>query len=130
LTIHLQTLAPNDAAGNPGSGGYGAAGDNTAGQMTKFDPNISYSWKVFGYVGTYSGPTDIATLDASTIFDESGFLNPHAGRFDWVLNRSAQELDLVFTPTAVPEPGTFLLTGLSAIGWVRYWPPLATRACC
>jgi fibronectin-binding autotransporter adhesin len=121
FTIHLQTLlAPNDANGNPvAGGGYEPTGDNTAGLMGHFDPNLSYTWRLFQYQGTYSGPTDSATLDASTIFDASGFLNTHPGRFDWVLNQAAKEMDLVYTPTAVPEPGTLSLVGLVglAAGW-------------
>jgi hypothetical protein len=121
LTIHLQTLvAPNDAAGNrSSSGGYGSAGDMTPGLMSHFDPSQSYSWKVFGYQGGYAGPTDTATLDASTNLDAGGFLNPYAGRFDLVLNQSAKEMDLVFTPTAVPEPGTLSLVGLAALAAAR-----------
>jgi hypothetical protein len=118
LTIHHQTLlAPNDSAGNStAAGGYDSSGDMTPGPMTNVDPSQSYSWKMFGYKGAYSGPTDTASLDASTNLDTSGFLNLHAGRFDLVLNQSAQEMDLVFTPTAVPEPGTLALVGLAGIG--------------
>jgi hypothetical protein len=123
LTIHLQTLlAPNDASGTPVSGGgYGAAGDNTAGLMSHFDPTQSYLWKLFSYEGAYTGPTDTASLDASTVIDDGGFLNPHAGLFDLVLNTASREMDLTFTPTAVPEPGTLALAGMAAIGWVSYW---------
>jgi autotransporter-associated beta strand protein len=114
LTIHLQTLlAPDDESGNSSAtGGYGSAGDMTPGLMADFDPTHSYSWRLFAYAGGYAGPTDTATLDASTNLDTSGFINPHAGRFDLVLNQSAREMDLVFTPTAVPEPGTLALTAL------------------
>jgi fibronectin-binding autotransporter adhesin len=121
FTIHLQTLlAPNDANGNPvAGGGYEPTGDNTAGLMSHFDSSLGYTWRLFQYQGTYTGPTDTATLDASTIFDASGFLNAHPGRFDWVLNQGAKEMDLVYTPTAVPEPGTLSLIGLAglAAGW-------------
>jgi autotransporter-associated beta strand protein len=121
LTIHLATLlAPSDSAGNASaSGGYGAAGDMTPGLMTDFDPSQSYSWRLFGYQGSYTGPTDTASLDASTNLDASGFLNPHAGRFDLVLNQASQEMDLVFTPTAVPEPGTLALVGAAGVLLVR-----------
>ena len=129
LTIHLTTLlAPNDVNGNAGAGGgYGQTGDNTAGLMSDFDPTKSYVWKLFAYQGTYTGPTDTATLDASTAIDDSGFLNPHNGRFDLVLNQSSQEMDLTFTPTAVPEPGTLSLLGLAkGLGWLP--PPAAGTA--
>jgi autotransporter-associated beta strand protein len=123
LTIHLRTLiAPDDANGNPSAtGGYGAVGDMTPGLMSNFDPTGSYSWRLFAYAGSYTGPTDTATLDASVILDTADFLNPHRGRFDLVLNRSAQEMDLVVTPTAVPEPGTLALVGLAGVAWVGYW---------
>jgi hypothetical protein len=57
-------------------------------------------------------------LDASTIFDTAGFLNPRSnGRFDLVLDQANKQMDLVFTP--VPEPGTLSLIGLTglAAGW-------------
>jgi autotransporter-associated beta strand protein len=121
LTIHLQTLlAPDDSAGTPSaSGGYGSAGDMTPGLMSDFDPTQSYSWRLFAYAGGYTGPTDTATLDASVNLDASGFLNSHAGRFDLVLNQAAQEMDLVYTPTAVPEPGTLFLSAAAGIGLLR-----------
>jgi hypothetical protein len=100
----------------------------TPGLMSNFDPSQSYSWKVFGYQGGYTGPTDTATLDASTNIDSSGFLNPHAGRFDLVLNQASQEMDLVFTPTAVPEPGTLSLVGLAALAATRRLRRRAARA--
>ena len=78
LTIHLTTLlAPNDVNGNPSAGGgYGTTGDNTAGLMRDFDPTKSYVWKLFAYQGTYTGPTDTPTLDASTVFDDIGLPEP------------------------------------------------------
>jgi autotransporter-associated beta strand protein len=122
FTIHVQTLAaPNDANGNPSAaGGYEPTGDSTPGLMTDFDPTQTYTWKLVGYQGSYIGPTDTATLDASTVIDTSGFLNPHPGRFDLVIDQTNQELDLVYTPTAVPEPGTLLLCCLaSGVGLLK-----------
>jgi T5SS/PEP-CTERM-associated repeat protein len=121
FTMHLTTLlAPNNASGTPtGGGGFEMVGDSTAGLMSDFDPSMPYTWRLFSYQGTYTGPTDTATLDASTNFDLSGFHNPHPGQFDWVLNQSNKELDLVYTPSAVPEPGTLSLVSLAglAAGW-------------
>jgi hypothetical protein len=124
FTIHAQTLlAPNGANGSPSSGGgYETSGDNTLGPMSHFDPTKAYTWLMFSYAGTYTGPTDTASLDAATMFDTTNFLNlPVGARLDWVLNQSAKELDLVYTPTAVPEPGAFALLGVAAIGWVTFW---------
>jgi fibronectin-binding autotransporter adhesin len=95
-------------------------GTDVAGAMADFDPNSAYSWPAAKWAGTYSGPTDVAALDASTSFDASGFLNPIAGTFGWSLDPASQTLSLVYTPSAVPEPGTFYLAGAAAIGWVAY----------
>jgi autotransporter-associated beta strand protein len=122
FTIHLNTLlAPYDAGGNPSAGGgYEPVGDNSPGPMSHFDPSMSYGWKLFQYAGSYFGPTDTATLDASTNFDTAGFLNPYAGRFDWVLNQTTDEMDLVYTPTAVPEPSMLAPMALACMGWSVY----------
>jgi hypothetical protein len=121
FVIHLSTMQTNyDAARNPvPSGGYEAVGDNTLGLLADFDPTQSYSWRLFSYAGTYTGPTDTASLDASTIFDDASFLNAHPGRFDWVLNQTSQEMDLVYTPTAVPEPGTLWLVAAAGLACSR-----------
>jgi autotransporter-associated beta strand protein len=122
FTIHLKTLlAPNNANGNPSSaGGYEPVGDSTAGMMSDFDPAKVYTWKLFQYDGTYTGPLDPATLTASTIFDLSGFLNPipsFNGGFSLNLDPSRKEMDLIYA--FVPEPGTLSLVGLAglAAGW-------------
>jgi hypothetical protein len=97
-----------------------------AGMMADFDPNRSYSWPAAHWAGTYSGPTDAATLNAATSFDTNGFLNPTAGTFGWSLDPAGQTLSLVYTPSAVPEPGTLLLVGLAAAGlagWRRRGQP-------
>jgi hypothetical protein len=86
--------------------------------MTDFDSSQSYSWRLFAYAGSYTGPTDSASLDASTNLDTSGFLNPHGGRFDLALNQAAKEMDLIYTPTAVPEPGTLALLSAAGMGWL------------
>jgi PEP-CTERM motif len=70
------------------------------------------------WAGTYSGPTDAATLIAATSFDTSGILNPIAGTFGWSIDPAGQTLSLVFTPITVPEPGTL---GLVALGLLGAW---------
>jgi hypothetical protein len=65
-------------------------------------------------------PTDAAALDVATSFDTSGFLNPTAGSFGWSLDPAGQTLSLVYTPSAVPEPGTLALIGFAAAG-LAFW---------
>jgi autotransporter-associated beta strand protein len=103
LTVALDTIV-------------GTTADDTdiAGPMANFDPTRSYSWLAAQWAGTYSGPSDVATLDAATAFDTSGFLNPIAGTFGWSLDSAGQTLSLVYMPTSVPEPGTLALIGVAA----------------
>ncbi len=97
-------------------------GTDVAGPMADFDPNQPYSWTAARWTGAYSGPTDVATLDADTSFDTSGVVNPIAGTFGWSLDSADQTLSLVYTPSSVPEPGTLALAGLAAAGlaWRRH----------
>jgi fibronectin-binding autotransporter adhesin len=108
LTVAIDTLI------NPTT-----VGTDVAGLMADFDPNQSYSWPAARWAGTYSGPTDVAMLDAATSFDTSGFLNPIAGTFGWSLSGSS--LSLSYTPSAVPEPGTLALTMVAACGTIAAW---------
>src|SRR5207302_4051774 len=88
------------------------------GPMDHFHPTRSYLWPAVQWAGNYSGPTDVAALDAATAFDTSGFLNPVAGTFGWALDPAGHTLSLTYTPTAVPEPGTLALVGAAAAaGW-------------
>ena len=88
--------------------------------MSDFDPNSEYSWPAVRPAETYSGPTDVAMLDAATNFDTSGFENPIAGTFGWSLDVPDETMSLTYTPTAVPEPGTLALIGAAAVaGWRR-----------
>jgi hypothetical protein len=96
-------------------------GTDVGGPMASFDPAQSYAWPAVHWDGTYSGPTDAASLTASTAFDTSGFVNAVAGTFEWNLDPAGQTLSLTYTPTAVPEPGTLALVGVTAIGWVTFW---------
>ncbi len=105
LTVAIDTLV------NPTT-----VGTDVAGPMADFDPTQSYSWTAARWSGVYAGPTDAAMLNADTSFDTSGFANPTAGTFGWDLDPAAQTLSLVYTPSAVPEPGTLALVGLVAAG--------------
>jgi hypothetical protein len=110
LTFALDTLV------NPTT-----VGTDVPGMMAHFDPNSAYSWPAARWAGSYSGPTDVAALDAATSFDTTAFLNPVAGTFGWNLDLAGQTLSLTYTPSAVPEPGTLVLSGMAAIGWVTFW---------
>ncbi len=107
LTVAIDTLV------NPTT-----VGTDVSGPMADFDPTQSYSWTAARWTGSYAGPTDAATLDADTAFDTSGIINPIAGTFGWSLDSADQTLSLIYTPSSVPEPGTFALTALAALGWV------------
>ena len=89
--------------------------------MADFDPAQSYSWPAMQWAGIYSGPTDVAALNAATTFDASEFVNPVHGTFGWALDSADQMLSLTYTPTAVPEPSALALSGIAAIAWVTYW---------
>jgi autotransporter-associated beta strand protein len=96
-------------------------GLDVSGPMDHFDPNRSYFWPAVEWSGRYAGPMDATALLAATAFDTNEFRNPIAGTFGWALDTANHSLSLTYTPTAVPEPGTMLFTGLAAIGlaWRR-----------
>ena len=108
LTVHLDTLV------NPT-----IVGTDIAGPMADFDPAKPYSWLAASWAGNYSGPTDATALNASTVFDTSGFQNPIAGTFGWSLDAANHTLSMTYTPTAAPEPDTLALTALAGLGLVR-----------
>jgi T5SS/PEP-CTERM-associated repeat protein len=116
LTVILQTLTGQTTVGN-----------DVLGPMQNFDNTHNYSWQFVTWAGNYTGPTDTATLNAGTIFDQSSgpFANqlPPGATFGWSLKFNSGtsgpgELDLNYT--VVPEPGTLALTGLAGlgIGWL------------
>jgi hypothetical protein len=100
-------------------------GIDVPGPMADFDPSRPYSWLAAEWAGTYSGPTDVAALNAATTFDTSGFQNPIAGTFGWSLDPADHSLSLTYRPTAVPEPGTLALVGFAAAGLA--WRPRRGR---
>ena len=87
--------------------------------MANFDPSQPYVWPAVRWDGIYSGPTDAAMLNAATAFDTSGIVNPIAGTFGWSLDLPGRTLSIVYTPSAVPEPGTLGLTALAGLVLVR-----------
>jgi autotransporter-associated beta strand protein len=94
-------------------------GTDVAGPMDNFDPTQPYAWPAVEWSGNYTGPTSAAVLDASTVFDTTGFVNSYAGSFGWNLDTGNQTLYLTYTP--VPEPGTIALVGAAGLGlaWLR-----------
>ena len=87
MTVDVETLI------NPTT-----VGTDPSGSMDNFDPTQSYVWEAVHWTGTYSGPTDAATLNAATNFNTSGFVNAAGGKFSWRLDTTAQTLSLVYTP--------------------------------
>ncbi|HEY1380693.1 MAG TPA: hypothetical protein VGF55_28080 [Gemmataceae bacterium] len=87
LTVSLQTLVNPTTPGN-----------DVPGEMANFDPTQSYSWAVVQWTGSYTGPTDVAELNAATVFDTSGFANPFTGTFGWSLDTATGTLSLTYTP--------------------------------
>ena len=96
-------------------------GADVHGPMGDFDRNIKYSWKVFDWTGTYTGPTDDATLTAATVFDFSNFNSTTAPgmTFYFHLDGANKQIDLVYG-TPVPEPATLALTALGLLPAWRY----------
>jgi hypothetical protein len=99
-------------------------GQDVPGPMANFAPVFegdsppSFAWPFITWQGTYSGPTDDATLTADTSFDLSNFVNtfPAAGKFSLHFDGTNHQIDILYT---VPEPGTMALCGLGAVaaGW-------------
>jgi fibronectin-binding autotransporter adhesin len=94
-------------------------GQDTQGAMANFNasnpPGGQYLWKFVSWQGTYTGPTGDAALSNTVLFDASNFVNPidAAGKFSLHYNGAGKEIDVVY---AVPEPGTLVLVGLTAVG--------------
>jgi T5SS/PEP-CTERM-associated repeat protein len=109
LTVALDTLV------NPTT-----VGTDVAGPMADFDPTRAYSWSAAQWAGNYSGPTDVATLNADTAFDTSGFVNQFNGTFGWSLDSADHSLSLTYTPTPVPEPGTLALVSIAIVGFAGW----------
>ena len=93
-------------------------GQENFGMMANFDPSQTYVWPFITFQGTYSGPTDSATLTADTLMDVSQFQNPVApnSTFSVVYDAADKSIDLVYSPTPVPEPGTFGLVAVGVLG--------------
>jgi autotransporter-associated beta strand protein len=104
LTVSIETLLNPTTVGN-----------DAPGPMADFDPSRSYVWPAVEWTGIYTGPADVAYLDASTAFDTTGFANPVAGSFSWTLDTADNTLSLTYTPSAVPEPSALVLSEIAAI---------------
>jgi hypothetical protein len=89
LKVNLQSLSNTTTEGN-----------DVAGAMANFDPTQSYSWTAVKWTGSYTGPTDVAALNASTVFDTSAFANSFNGTFAWQLDLANNTLYLTYTPAA------------------------------
>ena len=90
--------------------------------MADFDRTQRYAWPILTYAGSYSGPTDSATLTADTQFDTSQFQNAIAPGASFSLQLVQNPggggvINLVYTP--VPEPDSLALVGLAAVALMR-----------
>jgi hypothetical protein len=94
-------------------------GTTIDGPMSDFDPTQKYVWPFLTYQGTYAGPTDSATLTADTLLDTSLFANSYHGTFTIQLDQPNKLMDLVYTPTPVPEPETLGLVGIGTLVVLR-----------
>ena len=87
LTVDLQTLAYPSTVGT-----------DVGGTMPNFVSSHTYIWAAVTWTGTYTGPTDAADLNASTVFDTSAFANTFRGTFGWSLDLDGKTLYLTYTP--------------------------------
>jgi T5SS/PEP-CTERM-associated repeat protein len=90
-------------------------GNDVQGAMANFNPNQQFTWKVFDWTGTYTGPTDDSSLTATVLLDRTNFVNATApgSQFIFHFDSVNKEIDLIYQP--IPEPGTFGLTGLGLL---------------
>ena len=65
--------------------------------MANFDPTQAYSWEAAHFTETFGGPTTDAELNASTVFNTSGFQNTFTGTFGWHLDAGSGTLYLTYT---------------------------------
>jgi hypothetical protein len=82
----------------------------TAGLLSSFDPNTSHTWA--GFVTTTGGITgfDPAKFNIVT----AGFQNTNNGTF--AVEQVGNNLNLVYTAVAIPEPSTLALLTMSGLG--------------
>jgi len=85
---------------------------NAAGLVNDFDPSQNYVWTI---ARTVSGVTFGAGENETTVFQLllGGFANSlNGGTFSIATGNSGKDLNLVFSPAAVPEPAAFTILAL------------------
>jgi hypothetical protein len=126
FNMALQTLLNPTTVGNDIQGpmdGFHHQIGSTNNPPNGNDGDQTFFWPLFSWTGTYSGPTDDTSLTSTVLLDTTNFVNPHPGTFgfhlDLVGDGTHRFIDLVYT-APIPEPGTFVLTGLGLLAAWRF----------
>ena len=88
----------------------------TAGFAANFNPTNSYLWTILtasGGIGFAPGESAATVLELLT----GNFINPQTGgRFGVAVSVDGKNLNLTYTPTAVPEPSAWSVLAIAACG--------------
>jgi hypothetical protein len=122
LTDNLSVNGIGNFAINGAIGGIGGLTTVGTGIVTLGNSSNSYSGGTNAVNGTIQVSADAALGTGNISGTSAGtanFNNPIAGTFGWSLDQSHQTLSLIYTPTAVPEPGTLALAAVACLGLAR-----------
>ncbi|HEX4085715.1 MAG TPA: PEP-CTERM sorting domain-containing protein, partial [Chthoniobacteraceae bacterium] len=96
---------------------------SSAGALASFDPTQSHTW---AYIATFFNLT--GTFSSSDfVVNSTNFLSPtDGGSFSVIEDPTGYGLDLLFTPAAIPEPGTWAMF-LGGIGVLAGYRKIRSR---